>query len=97
MKLKRDMLKIVKKWYSYIAILRQKHKLLVVMRDNAGENKLQEAVDFFESIGVKNYYRTSHEQWQNGLLEAAINSVMVLSRTIMVESGSAVDSGSNLL
>ncbi len=38
-------------------------------------------------MGVKNYYSTSHEQWQNGLPEAAINSVMMLSRTIMVESG----------
>ena len=86
MKLKSDMLKIVKKWYSDIAILGQKHKLLVVMRDNAGENKSQEVVDFFESMRVKNYYSTSHEQWQNGLPEAAINSVMILSRTIMVES-----------
>ena len=87
MKLKSNMLKVVKKWYSDIAILRQKHKLLVVMRDNAGENKSQEVVDFFESMGVKNYYSTAHEQWQNGLPEAAINSVMMLSRTIMVESG----------
>ncbi len=39
MKLKSDMLKVVKKWYSDIANLRQKNKLLVVMRDNAGENK----------------------------------------------------------
>ncbi len=30
MKLKSDMLKVVKKWYSNIANLRQKHKLLVV-------------------------------------------------------------------
>jgi hypothetical protein len=44
------------------------------MRDNAGENKLQEVVDFFESMGVKNYYRTPHEKRQNGLAEAAINS-----------------------
>ena len=36
---------------------------------------------------VKNYYSTAHEQWQNGLPEAAINSGMMLSRTIMVESG----------
>ena len=63
------------------------YKLLVVMRDNASENKSQEFVDLFESMGVENYYSTSHEQWQNGLPEAAINSVMMLSRTIMVESG----------
>ncbi len=56
------------------------------MRDNAGENKSQEVVDFFESMGVKNYYSTMHEQWQNGLPECAINSVMMLSRTIIVES-----------
>ena len=87
MKLKSDMLKAVKKWYSDIAALQHKHLLLVVMRDNAGENKSQEVVDFFESMGVKNYYSTAHEQWQNGLPEAAINSVMMLSRTIMVESG----------
>jgi hypothetical protein len=60
------------------------------MRDNTGENKSQEVVGFFESMGVKNFYITSHEQWQNGLPEAAINSVMMLSRTIMVESGLGV-------
>ena len=38
MKLKSDMLKVVKEWYSDIAILKRKHKLLVVMRDNAGES-----------------------------------------------------------
>jgi hypothetical protein len=68
-------------------VLRQKHKLLVVMRDYAGENKSQEIVDFFESMGIKNYYSTAHEQWQNGLPESANNSIMMISRTIMVESG----------
>ena len=48
MKLKSEMLKVVKKWYSNIPVPRQKHKLLVVMRDNAGEYKSQEIVDFFE-------------------------------------------------
>ena len=41
MKLKSDMLKIVKKWYSDIAILRQKHKLLVVMREYQGQHVCQ--------------------------------------------------------
>ncbi len=51
MKLKREMLKVVKKWYSDIAVLKQKHKLLVVLRDNAGENKFQVIVasDFAHS------------------------------------------------
>jgi hypothetical protein len=67
MKLKSDMLKVIKKWYSDIADLRQMHKLVIVMRDNAGENTSKEIVDFFESVGVKNYFSTPHEQWQNGL------------------------------
>jgi hypothetical protein len=65
------MLKDVKKWYSNIAILRQKHKLLVVTRDNAGENKSQEVVDLLESM---KYYGTAHEQWQNGLPQQSIPS-----------------------
>ncbi len=57
------------------------------MGDNAGENKSHAIIEFFESIGVKNYFSTANEQWQNGLLESAINSIMTLSRTIMGESG----------
>ena len=57
------------------------------MRDNAGENKSQAIIDFFESVGVKNYFSTLHEQWQNGLAESTINSIMIISSTIMVESG----------
>jgi hypothetical protein len=66
------------------------------MRDNAGENKSQEIVDFFESMGIKIYYSTAHEQWQNGLPESAINSIILISRTILVESNWTVDSDSNL-
>ena len=87
MKLKSDMLKVVKKWFSDIADLRQKHRLVIVMRANAGENRSQEIIDFFESVGVKNYFSTAHEQWQNGLAKAAINSIMMAARTIMAESG----------
>ncbi len=50
-KLKSDMLKVVKKWFCDIANLRQKHKLVIAMRDNAGEYKSQEIIDFFESVG----------------------------------------------
>ena len=87
MKLKSDMLKVVKKWYSDIADIRLKHKLVVVMRDNAGENKSQDIIDFFESVGAKKYFSTGYEQWQNGLPESAINSIMLIARTVMVESG----------
>ncbi len=53
MRLKSDMLKVVKKCFIDIADLRHKHKLVIVMRDNAGENTSKEIVDFFESVGVK--------------------------------------------
>ena len=83
------MLKVVKKWYcdSVIVDLRQKHKLVIFMRDNSGENKSHEMIEFFESLGVDNYFSAANEKWQNGLQESAINSIMMLSRTIMTESG----------
>ena len=87
MKTKDDMLKVIKKWYSDIADIRQKHDLVVVMRDNAGENKSQEIMEFIQSTGARNHFSTSYEQWQNGLAEAAINSIMRLARTVMAESG----------
>jgi hypothetical protein len=39
MKTKDDMKKVIKKWYSNIADIRQKYDLIVVMKDNAGERK----------------------------------------------------------
>ncbi len=44
-------------------------------------------MEYFDSVGVRNHFSTSHEQWQNGLAEAAINSIMRLARTVMAESG----------
>ncbi len=58
LKTKDDILKAVKKWYSDIAELRETHTLLVVMKDNAGENKSKEIVNFLESHGIKNHYST---------------------------------------
>ena len=57
------------------------------MRDNAGENKSKEIMEFFDSVGVRNHFSTSYEQWQNGLAEAPINLIMRLARTVMAESG----------
>ena len=63
MKPRDEMLQVVKRWYSDIADLRQKHTLVVVMRDNAGENKSKEIMELFFSVGVRNHFSTSHEQW----------------------------------
>ena len=82
-----EMLQVVKRWYGDIADLRQKHTLVVVMRDNAGENKSKEILEYFDPVGVRNHFSTSHEQWQNGIAEAAINSIMRLARIVRAESG----------
>jgi hypothetical protein len=44
-------------------------------------------MEFLDSVGVRNHFSASHEQWQNGLAEAAINSIMRLASTVMAESG----------
>ena len=87
MKTKDEMISVVKRWYSDIADLRAKHKLVVFVRDNAGENKSKDIKEFFESVGVRNHFSTAHEQWQNGPAESTINSIMLLARTVMAESG----------
>ena len=87
MKTRDEMLQVVKRWYGDIADLRQKYTLVVVMRDNAGKNKSKEIMEIFDSVGVRNHFSASYEQWQNGLAEAAINSIMRLARTVMAESG----------
>ena len=53
LKTKDDLLKAVQKWYSDIAELRELHNVCVVIRDNAGENKSSEVIEFFESKGIK--------------------------------------------
>jgi hypothetical protein len=45
-KTKDQMINVVKRWYSNIADLRTKHRLVVVVRNNAGENKSQEVKEF---------------------------------------------------
>ena len=44
-------------------------------------------MEFIQSTGARNHFSSSYEQWQNGLAEAAINSIMRLARTVMAESG----------
>jgi hypothetical protein len=44
---KDQMINVVKRWYSDIADLQAKHKLVVGVRDNACENKSQEIKESF--------------------------------------------------
>ena len=80
MKTKDEMINVVKQWYSDIADLRAKHKLVI---DYAGENKSTEIKEFFESVGVKNYFSTPHD----GPAALTINTIMLIAGAVMVESG----------
>ena len=60
---------------------------MVVVLDNADENTSKELNDYFTDHGITNYFSTPYEQWQNGLAEASVNSVTMLCRTVMAESG----------
>jgi hypothetical protein len=86
MKTKDQMINDVKRWNSDIAYLRTKDRLVVVVRNNAGENKSQEVKELFQSKGIRNHFSTPRQQWQNGPAESTINSIMQITRTVMVES-----------
>jgi hypothetical protein len=44
-------------------------------------------MEFIQSTGARNHSSSSYEQWQNGLAESAINSIMRLAFTVMADSG----------
>jgi hypothetical protein len=45
--------------------------------------KIQE---FFKSVGVQDQFSMPKEEWQNGVSESIINSIMLIARTIMAQS-----------
>jgi transposase InsO family protein len=57
------------------------------MRDNASEYKSEEMMQFLESKGIRSQFSTPKEQWQNGAAESTIQSIMMIARTMMAESG----------
>jgi hypothetical protein len=57
------------------------------MRGHAGEYKSEEIMSFLDSKGVRSHFSTLKEQWQSGAAESTINSIMMVARTVIVESG----------
>jgi hypothetical protein len=53
------------------------------------KNKSKDIKEFFESVRVRNNLSTAHEQWQNwpASAESTINSIMLLTRTVMIQIG----------
>jgi hypothetical protein len=89
LKTKDEVKAVAQRWMAEIAELREKYPLLVVMRDNAEENKSKELSDYFTSMGVESYYSTANEPRQDGLAESAVKSVMMLAKGGMAGSGLA--------
>ena len=64
MKTKDETLDMAKRWFAKIAEVRIRvhYPLIMIVRDNSGENTSKDLNDFFRSHGVKNYFSTSYEQ-----------------------------------
>ena len=90
LKTKDQTLGALKKWYCDIAPIRANHKLITLMRDNAGENRSQDVEDFIQSIHVQSRYSAPYEQWQDGQPETAIKTLTRLVRSMKNESGVGV-------
>ena len=44
-------------------------------------------MQFLEERRIRSHFSTPKEQWQNGAAELTINSIMMIARTVMAESG----------
>jgi hypothetical protein len=86
MKSKDETLDMSMRWYAEISDTREQYPLIMVVRDNSGANTSKELNDFFTNHGVKKYFSTSREQWQDCLAESAVGSVTMLGKTGTAES-----------
>jgi hypothetical protein len=50
---------------------------------------IQGDFDFLNSHGIRSHFSEAHEPWQNGSADSTIDSIMLLAKTIMAESGAA--------
>jgi transposase InsO family protein len=87
MKTKGDAIKALRTLYSDHADPQAKHKFLLLVRDNTSEYKSEEMMQFLESKGIRSHFSTPKEQWQNGAAESTLNSIMMIARTVVAESG----------
>ncbi len=76
MKTQDQVVDVAKRWMAEIGDFREKYPLRVVMRDNAGENKLKALQEYFTSMGVENYYSTAYEPWQVAWLKQRSNQLL---------------------
>jgi hypothetical protein len=87
LKFKNNANAMIQRWVSDISNISEQHPIKMIIRDNAGEFRSKDIYEFVESIGPKNYFSIAYEQWQNGLAESSINSLMTFARGQLAESG----------
>ena len=52
---------MVRRWISDIADIRDRHRLEIIIRDNASELRSKDLTDYLEGLGMKNYYSAAYE------------------------------------
>ncbi len=60
MKTKDEAFEMSKRWMAETADIQKDHPILIVVQDNAGENKSKDLNDYFTKHGVKNYFSTPY-------------------------------------
>ncbi len=84
---KSDVFDVLKKFYADTAIIRSKHPLCCLHRDNAGENVSAAALKWTIDNDIKSSSSTPHELWQNATVEEQIRVLCNVARTNMIASG----------
>ena len=87
MKNKSEVIDVFKKFYADTAIIRSKHPLCCIRRDNAGENMSTALKSWLTDKGVRSESSTPFEPWQNGRAEVQIRVLCNIARTNMIASG----------
>jgi hypothetical protein len=84
---KSELFKIIKRFYADTAIIRQQYPLCCIRRDNSGENKSQDLLDWLTEKGIRSEYSTAYEPWQDGRAEVHIRVLSNIARTNLIASG----------
>ncbi len=86
-KSKSEVVDVFKRLYADTAIIRSKHPLCCIRRDNAGENMSNALKTWLTDNGIRSESSTPFEPWQNGRAEVQIRILCNIARSNMIASG----------
>ena len=84
---KSDVFNVFQQFFADTAIIRSKHPLCCIRRDNAGENMSTALKTWLVENGIRSESSTAYEPWQNGRAEVQIRVLCNIARTNMIASG----------